>query len=94
MNYIKIEKLADGQYEDLSDLVDNSLSIYDEDGQQVEFTVEDLMVDEIGIVYAPTGVKTHEEVSSGHDDIPGGRSEMRQEFINYQPLKVIIKNQN
>lgn len=93
MNYINIEKLADGQYEDLSELVDNSLSIYDEDGIQVEFTVEDLMVDEVGIVYAPTGVKTHEEVSNGNDDIPGGRSEMRQELTNYKPIYTIIKNQ-
>lgn len=93
MKYINITKLADGQYEDLSDFIDNNLAIYDEDGQQVEYDVTDLMVDEVGIVYYPTEAKVYQEVSNSGDDIPGGRNEIRTELTNYKPTKFILKNQ-
>lgn len=93
MKYINIGNLADGQYEDLSNFIENSLAIYDEDGQQIEYDVTDLKVDEVGIVYAPTEAKTHQEVSNSGDDIPGGRNEIITELTNYQPTKFIVKNQ-
>lgn len=93
MKYININKLADEQYEDLSDFIDNRLSIYDQMGQQVEYTVEDLKVDEIGIVYAPTEAFTYEESDNSGFVPTGGLSEMRTELKGYEPTKFIIKNQ-
>lgn len=93
MKYININKLADGQYEDLSDFIDNRLSIYDQEEQLIEYDVTDLMVDEVGIVYAPTEAISWQEVSKSGDDIPGGRSEIRTELKGYEPTKFILKNQ-
>lgn len=93
MKYINITKLADGQYEDLSDFIDNRTSIYDQMSQQAEYTVEDLMVDEVGIVYAPTEAFTYEENDNSGFVQPGGLSEMRTELKGYEATKFIIKNQ-
>ena len=93
MKYINITKLADGQYEDLSDFIDNRTSIYDQMSQQAEYTVEDLMVDEVGIVYAPTEAYTHEESDNSGFVQPGGLSEMRTELRGYEATKFILNNQ-
>jgi len=93
MKYINITKLADGQYEDLSDFIDNRTSIYDQMSQQAEYTVEDLMVDEVGIVYAPTEAYTYEESDKSGFVPTGGLSEMRTELKGYEATKFIIKNQ-
>ena len=93
MKYINTNKLADGQYEDLSDFIENRLSIYDQEEQLIEYGVADLMVDEVGIVYAPTEAKSWQEISNSGDDIPGGRSEIRTELKGYEATKFIIKNQ-
>lgn len=93
MKYINITKLADGQYEDLSDFIDNRTSIYDQMSQQAEYTVEDLMVDEVGIVYAPTEAYTYEESDNSGFVQPGGLSEMRTELRGYEATKFILNNQ-
>lgn len=93
MKYITINNLAAGQYEDLSTFIENNLAIYDEDGQQVEYDVTDLQVDEVGIVYAPTEAITYEESDNSGFVPTGGLSEMRTELKGYEPTKFIIKNQ-
>lgn len=91
MKYINTKELSDEQYEDLSNLINDSLSIYDKAGVQIEYDVTDLKVDEDGKVYAPTSGYIHEETSTGGDVIPGGFSEARTVLENYEPIYDLIK---
>lgn len=91
MKYINTKELSDEQYEDLSNLINDSLVVEDQFGLQVEYDVTDLKVDEDGKVYAPTEAFTYEE-NDNSDFVPtGGISEQRVELKNYQPVYDLIK---
>jgi len=93
MKYINVKDLTDEQYEDLSNLINDRLTIEDETGLEVEYDVTDLKVDENNEVYAPTSAKVRTEYSNSGDDIPGGRSEVSTELTGYESIYTIIKNQ-
>lgn len=93
MKYINIKDLTDEQYEDLSNLINDRLSIYDQWDEQVDYDVTDLKVDENGVIYAPTKVEIRHETSGGDNTIPGGFTETFTDLLDYEPIYTILKNQ-
>lgn len=93
MKYINIKDLTEDQVVSLDNIIESRLAIYDQEEQQIDYDVNDLMVDENGVVYAPTEAMSYQEVSNSGDDIPGGRSEIRTELKGYEPIYTILKNQ-
>lgn len=93
MKYINTKELTDDQYQDLSNLIENRLIVCDQMEMQAEYDVENLMIDEDGVVYAPTTAFTYEEEDNGENMPAGGLREVFTELKGYEPIYTILKNQ-
>lgn len=93
MKYINTKDLTDDQYQDLSNLIENRLAIYDQMEMQAEYDVENLKVDEDGVVYAPTSAFTYEESDNSANVPTNGISEMYTELKGYEPIYTILIKQ-
>lgn len=93
MKYINTKELTDDQYQDLSNLIENRLVVCDQMEMQAEYDVENLKIDEDGVVYAPTWAFTYDETDRG-DDLPaGGFREVYTELKGYEPIYTILIKQ-
>lgn len=93
MKYINTKDLTDDQYQDLSNLIENRLAIYDQMEMQAEYDVANLMVDENGVVYAPTSAFTYDEFDRDDRLPPGGMREIFTELKGYEPIYTILIKQ-
>lgn len=93
MQYINTKTLSDDQYQDLSNLIENRLSIYDQVEMQAEYDVEHLKIDDDRVVYAPTTAFTYEETDNGVNIPAGGIREVFTELKGYEPIYKILINQ-
>jgi hypothetical protein len=92
MKYINTKELTDDQYQDLSNLIENRLVVCDQMEMQAEYDVENLKIDEDGVVYAPTTAFTYEESDNGENMPAEGLREVFTELKGYEPIyKILIK---
>lgn len=93
MKSIDTKSLTDEQYEDLSNLIENRLTIYDQMEMQADYDVSDLKVDDNEVIYAPTSAFTYENADNSADVPPNGISEMFTDLKGYEPIYTILKQQ-
>ena len=91
MKTINTKDLTDDQYLDLEAIIENSLAIFDQLDQQVEYGVVDLMIDSDGKIFAPTKAMTHEETTTGADYPTGGHYETTTVLQDFEPIYNLIK---